>query len=216
MSKILIVDATGRTEKQSKTKYLSEQLFNKVDLSKDEVCTLNLYGMNLPYVDQEILDSRISNKYETENQIEANKIVEQFENSDIIVFVYPVWNWSIPAVLKSYIDLIMISKRNFTYKGFKIVGLLENKKSLFINTSGGPLYSKNLSKIFDLDNPNLYMRKMMNTLGIKDTLTVAVGSVSYKFKNKETNVNFDFNLYSTHVESILNKRSEQLNNFFKK
>lgn len=214
MKKVLIVDATGRTSNSSKTKYLSDKILEQINLKQHTVTYLNLYKCQLPFVDLEILASRNTKTYKTDNQVLANKIVNQFEASDIIVFIYPVWNWSVPAILKTYIDLIMISNRNFKYEGLKIVGLLENKKALFINTGGGPLYGSLVSKVFNLANPNLYMKQLMNTVGIKETKTLAIGGMSYRFKNKQDNIKFDFTKYQTAVDKLVSKNKDDLDKFF--
>lgn len=213
MKKLLIIDATGRNEYNSRTKLLSNTLLSSINTRDCDITTLDLYNMEIPFLTQEILESRISKTYVTENQKYANDIVTQFESSDIIIFIYPIWNWSVPSILKAYIDLIMISNRNFTYKGMKIVGLLENKKAIFISTGGGPLMGSISSKLFNLENPNLYMQKMMRTLGIKDTITITVGSMSYKFKNKEKELKFDIDLYKNHIQKIIEKNETKINEF---
>lgn len=216
MKKMLIIDATGRTKEQSRTKVLSGNVLDSLNLKQYEVTILDLYKTRLPFVNQEILESRISKKFTTEDQIVANDIVDKFEAADVVTFIYPVWNWSVPAILKTYIDLIMISRRNFTYKGIKIVGLLENKKAMFISTGGGPLVGSLMCKLFNMENPNLYMKKMMNTLGIKDTKTISIGAMSYKFKNKEKKIKFDKDLYQKHIQKLVEKRTTELNEFLNK
>lgn len=63
--------------------------------------------------------------------------------ADILVWIYPCWNFSMPAILKGYIDkVLMIPNFSFAsneqgteYKG----GLFNNKKSLIIQTLGGTI-----------------------------------------------------------------------------
>lgn len=57
------------------------------------------------------------------------------------------------------------------------------------------------------------MEKMMNTLGIKNTKTISIGSMSYKFKNKDENLKFDIVLYKQHIQKLTEKRKSELNNF---
>ncbi|WP_254438653.1 NAD(P)H-dependent oxidoreductase [Paenibacillus sp. DCT19] len=36
-----------------------------------------------------------------------HELIQQFKDSDKIVIVNPVWNYSFPSVLKAYIDIII-------------------------------------------------------------------------------------------------------------
>lgn len=61
--------------------------------------------------------------------------------ADILVWIYPCWNFSMPAILKGYIDKVfMIPNFSFAsdeqgveYRG----GLFQNKKAFIIQTLGG-------------------------------------------------------------------------------
>jgi len=62
---------------------------------------------------------------------------EYVKNADILIFIYPIWWFGMPAILKGYID------RVFSY-GFAYVadekglhGLLSDKKVIIFNTTGG-------------------------------------------------------------------------------
>lgn len=202
MKKLLVIDATGRSNTESRTKLLGESVVNKLS-SEYETTYLDLYKMHLPYVNQEILESRISKTYQTVDQLEAERLVCEFENADAYIFIYPVWNWSVPAILKTYLDLVLISGRNFTYKGAKIVGLLENKKAYLVSTAGGPLLNSFLSAILKDYNANIYMKRMLAIMGIKDTTVVCIDKMAFAFKSDKCN--FDLKKYQEKISTIVNK-----------
>lgn len=205
MSKILIIDATGRSSEDSKTKLLSEAVLTKMNLDSHQVTFLDLYQCQLPNVNKQILDSRKSLDYTADVARAANQYVEQFEAADHYIFIFPTWNWSVPAILKQYIDIIMVSGRSFTYRGFKIVGLLEGKKATIINTTGGPVFSNMVATLFGNQNGVNYMTSMLKIMGIKDINKVVIDKTSYKFKNKDKNLNFDIDLYNQEVKKIVAK-----------
>ena len=64
---------------------------------------------------------------------------EKVAGADALVFIYPVWAWWIPAILKGWFDRVF--SHGFAYrlteKG-EMVGLLKHKKALLINTTGFP------------------------------------------------------------------------------
>ncbi len=60
--------------------------------------------------------------------------------ADLVVFVFPIWWFNLPAVLKGYVDRVL--SYGFAYAADpttkQIVGLLKDKKAVLINTTGGP------------------------------------------------------------------------------
>lgn len=63
---------------------------------------------------------------------------ELIRDAGTLIFIYPVWWFGMPAILKGYIDRVFI--RGFAYdtKGNLIIGLLKGKKVMVFNTTGGP------------------------------------------------------------------------------
>ncbi len=49
-------------------------------------------------------------------------------DADAMVFFFPVWWWSMPAILKGWVDRVFTSGFAFTYEGGKSLGLLKHKK----------------------------------------------------------------------------------------
>ncbi|PNB70901.1 FMN-dependent NADH-azoreductase, partial [Pseudomonas sp. FW305-BF6] len=68
-------------------------------------------------------------------------IVTQFVEADKYVFVTPMWNFSFPPVMKSYIDAVCVAGKTFKYTENGPQGLLGGKKALHIQASGG-VYSE--------------------------------------------------------------------------
>ncbi|MCA9385186.1 NAD(P)H-dependent oxidoreductase, partial [Candidatus Dojkabacteria bacterium] len=62
--------------------------------------------------------------------------------ADHIVFIYPIWWGSYPALLKGYLDTVFMSRFAYKYKKFWPIdipkGLLKGKSARIIQTSGGP------------------------------------------------------------------------------
>jgi len=66
---------------------------------------------------------------------------EHFLWSDVITFISPVWWMSFPAILKGYIDRILVEGFAYAYGMGKkhTSGLIENKRCMIISTSGSTL-----------------------------------------------------------------------------
>lgn len=62
---------------------------------------------------------------------------ERFKGYDKYLVVSPEWNYYVPAILKSYVDHIVVSGITFKYTRFGMpMGLLKNKKAFYIGTRG--------------------------------------------------------------------------------
>ena len=58
------------------------------------------------------------------------RILQQFEETDVFVLGAPMYNLSIPTTLKAWIDRILIAGRTFKYTENGPQGLVSGKKLL--------------------------------------------------------------------------------------
>ncbi len=56
--------------------------------------------------------------------------------ADTLIFIYPIWWWGQPAILKGWIDRVFSYGFAYQQNEAGIEGLLKNKKALVITTSG--------------------------------------------------------------------------------
>ncbi|MFA6073416.1 MAG: NAD(P)H-dependent oxidoreductase [Candidatus Woesearchaeota archaeon] len=70
------------------------------------------------------------------------KLQDTIQKSDNLIFIYPIWWNSPPAILKGFIDRVFSAGFAFKYTkttlGTRPIGLLKGKKALVYTTSGGP------------------------------------------------------------------------------
>ena len=141
----------------------------------DTVTEINIYDSFVPEIDKNLLDSwnalaegkkHESLSAEQQKQLTAfDAISEEFMNHDKYVFVTPLWNFMIPARLKSYIDALCVAGKTFKYTSNGPVGLLQGKKALHINSSGG-LYKGSYA--------DEYLRYTLKFIGIADYGSIIV------------------------------------------
>jgi NAD(P)H dehydrogenase (quinone) len=53
-----------------------------------------------------------------------------------LIFIYPIWWFGMPAILKGYIDRVFCEGFAYGIDGEKLIGLLPGKKAVIINTTG--------------------------------------------------------------------------------
>jgi FMN-dependent NADH-azoreductase len=153
---------------------------------KDEIVELNLFQMNIPEIDGDVLSGwdklRQGTPFESLNLAEQDKITrineltEQFVGADKYVFVSPMWNLSIPPRLKAFIDTIMIAGKTFKYTENGPVGLLTGRKAVHIQARGG-IYSEGPG--VDMEFGDRYLRAVLAFIGITDVETIAVEGMAF-------------------------------------
>lgn len=147
----------------------------------DEIIELDLYNAQIPLIDDDVLKcwdllrggcslNELSSEGKRKLK-ELDQLVEQFIEADKYVFVTPMWNLSIPPVMKAYIDTICIAGKTFKYTENGPVGLLDGKKAVHIQARGG-VYSQGPAADFELGDR--YMRTILAFLGVTDTESIIV------------------------------------------
>ncbi|WP_407311120.1 NAD(P)H-dependent oxidoreductase [Desulfosporosinus sp. SB140] len=100
-----------------------------------EVIVRDLYKLNFqPVLKPEDTDSMKAGKIPEDIKTEQNFITE----SDVIIFIYPIWWSNMPAILKGYFDRVFSFGFAYTAGDQGAVPLLKGKKGMIINTYGAP------------------------------------------------------------------------------
>lgn len=183
MSKVLYITANPKQESKSFGLRVGREFINEYKkLNKDDVIEeINLFDTYVPMVDKDILNAweKLANGTEFQNlkEEEKNKVAafssltDQFINADKYVIVTPIWNFTIPAVMKAYLDTVCVAGKTFKYTENGPVGLLQGKKVIHVQASGG-FFSEEPGK--NLDFGTNYIRTIMNFIGITDYETIYV------------------------------------------
>lgn len=169
MSKLLYIKANAKPEGQSRTFKISDSFVNeyKQNNPTDEIITLDLYKENIDFLKGEDLGSVFGPKNEESRNHPILKYSYQFAEADKYVIAAPMWNLSVPSILKAYIDYVSIVGIAFKYTENGPVGLLENKKAVYVATRGGA-YAETP---YEMDG--IYLRGILTFFGIKDIQTIA-------------------------------------------
>jgi len=96
----------------------------------------------------------------------SDKLIEELFAADEYVIGVPVYNFSIPAVLKLWIDQIVRAGRTFAYTANGAEGALKGKKATFVIASGGAYQPGTPYAAMNFAEP--YLRGIFGFLGITD------------------------------------------------
>ncbi|GGH12209.1 FMN-dependent NADH-azoreductase [Sphingobacterium alkalisoli] len=102
-------------------------------------------------------------------------LIAEVLDADIIVIGAPMYNFGIPAVLKSWIDYLARAGVAFTYTADGPVGLIQGKK-VFLAIGSGGVYSEGDYKAFDFIEP--YLRTSLGFFGMTDITAFRIEGVS--------------------------------------
>lgn len=179
----------------SKTKMLLDVFLAEIGNRPLEI--VNLLQEYVPFFTEESMAAYRKRNYqgqtlddkESKSLEVQDKLVKQFKSADIVVMAYPMHNFGMPGIVKTYLDALMFKGETFARDKKVMAG----KKSLTLFTSGGA-YTPDL---VNLEYPNW------------DTLSLNA-KINFGF------MGFDETQVITASLSDPSKTQEQLNEAYKK
>lgn len=107
---------------------------------------------------------------------ESDQLIAELQQADEYVIGVSMHNFSIPAVLKLWIDQVARVGRTFSYGPDGPKGLLQGKKATILVASGGVYEPGTPAEAFNFVEP--YLRSVLGFLGITDVTFVTASGVS--------------------------------------
>jgi|SRR6476661_511825 len=165
--KALVINSSGRTELSVSRKLVAELVAQLSTAHPDLHVTHRDVATSLPFVNDLMIGGfYIPDEQRSPEQQQAlafsNQLVAELQAADVLVLGVPIYNFGIPAALKSYIDLICRAGLTFSFSEAGPKGLLEGKKAYLVVTSGGV----EVGSSYDLATP--YLRQVLAFVGITD------------------------------------------------
>lgn len=167
---ILFVKAHCFTKEQSISMKLYDAFLESYISShpRDEVVELDLFQEDLPYYQAEMIDGMAKlgkgerlTPEEGRATRKVNGYLEQFLAADKAVFAFPLWNFTVPAPLHTYMDYLSQPGKMFRFTEDGPVGMVSGKKAAILNARGSdfseePMASQEMAVNFVSTNLNLY------------------------------------------------------------
>lgn len=150
MEKVLFINACVR--EKSRTMVIAKDFLEKCD---GEIEEFVLNDNNIQPLTKTLLEKR--DNLIADNQFDDDMFINarEFAEADRIVIAAPFWDLGFPALLKIYLESVMVSGITFSYDNGIPKGLCKAKSLTYITTSGGPVfedygysYIKSLAKNF--------------------------------------------------------------------
>lgn len=188
MKKLLIINASVRKER-SYSRMLT-QLFmdNWTSRYPEDRFTLREIGLEVvPAIDEKWIAGAFLKPKDrnAENQAAlqfSNELVRELKENDVYVIGTPMYNWSIPSGLKSYIDQVMRINETWKFRSGKpdgdYVGLLENKKLYILSSRGDTGYGKR-EKNEHMNFQTRYLQFVFGMMGVKEVSTISLDNEEF-------------------------------------
>ncbi len=169
---ILEVSASGRGS-GSVSRQLTRDLISALEDRHGNVTTLGRdLSAGVPFVDEAWIEANFTPEDErSQAQRDAlafsNALVRELEEADVLVIGAPMYNFSIPAALKAWVDMITRARLTFRYTEDGPEGLLTGKKAYVVVATGGVTVGS------PMDFATPYLRHLLAFVGISDVEIIA-------------------------------------------
>jgi FMN-dependent NADH-azoreductase len=183
---VLNIQASARHD-GSVTRQLSDKVL--AEIGADQIITRDL-SEGSPLLDATWLAANFtpdSDRTDAQRKTLAlsDSLIDEMEAADTLVIGSPVYNFSVPAALKAWIDQICRVGVTFKYTPDGPVGLLSGKRAIIVIASGGtPIGS-------DIDYASGYLKHIMGFIGIHDVTIIAADALGKDAKAKLAAANVD-------------------------
>jgi len=106
----------------------------------------------------------------------SNELIAELEAADEYVIGVAMHNFSVPGVLKLWVDQVVRRGRTFSYTETGPQGLLQGKKATVVVASGG-VYAPG-SPAASMNHAEPYLRTILSFIGVADVKFVAAGGTA--------------------------------------
>ncbi|MGB8461294.1 MAG: FMN-dependent NADH-azoreductase [Priestia megaterium] len=180
MSYTLFIKANDRSASEAVSMKLYDAFLKSYQQSHqdEEIIELNLFKEELPYLGADMINGQFKlarglevTAAENKAAETANSYLEQFVRADKIVIAFPLWNFTVPAVLHTYLDYLNQAGKTFKYTPEGPVGLLGDKKVMLLNARGG-VYSEGPAA--EVEMAVKYVSSVLQFFGITDVNSVII------------------------------------------
>ena len=170
--KILRVDSSAKTE-NSESRRLTDRIIDGLKTNgKSLDVTVRDLNESLPQVNTAWIEA---NNTPSDDQTDehkktlalSNTLVGEIEAADTLIIGVALYNFSITASLKLWIDLVCRARKTFAYVDGSPKGLMTGKKAIICFASGGTPFESNI------DFASGYLRHILGFIGITDVTFIS-------------------------------------------
>ena len=167
---ILRIDASMR-KNGSYSRTLSDRLIAQLKSQTPSTVTVRDLADGIPDINEAWIKANTTDIAERTAEQRSllscsDALITEIKSAVTLVIGLPIYNFNVPAAFKAWIDQVARAKVTFRYGDNGPEGLLENKKTYVVLSSGGTQLGS------DLDFVSNYIHHVFDFIGIKDVTII--------------------------------------------
>lgn len=152
---------------QGVSSQLAEQLLQRFSRHQPRITSRRFADQPLPYVDgvhiSALMTPATDRSPEQQRLVDlSDQLIAEVQDADVLVIGVPMYNFSVPAMLKSWFDHIARAGVTFRYTANGPEGLLKGKRAYLLASRGG------LHQGQPSDSQTALLTTFLNFIGITD------------------------------------------------
>ncbi len=175
MTTILHIKSSSNLDK-AVTRQIGKVVEEHIASEDSKIIERDLVKQVVPHIGPEFLGALASGDPQNEKLALSNQLVDELMQSDILIIEAPMYNFTIPSVLKSWIDHIALAGKTFKYTEEGAQGLVTGKRAVLVLGRGG-IYSEGPTKVMDFQET--YLKAVLGFIGITDIETICIEGVAF-------------------------------------
>jgi len=180
---LLLLDCSPRRD-YSTSRHLTEELLPALSVQfgrEIHVTRRNLGTEPLPAITAEYAEALLLSTAEARERYGAelalsDELIRELEQADLLWISTPVYNFTVPGVLKNWIDLVVRRGVTFTTTPTGKVGLLRDRPTFVAVTSGGAMFR---DPSLQPDHFRPYLTAVLAVIGLKDVRFTHATGLAY-------------------------------------
>lgn len=178
---ILHIDSSASDGEASHSRRLSAELVEKLRAANPgaTVTYRDVVKDRLPHVDMTIRQAWTPEGAKdaalSETATRSKSMVDELKAADVVVIGAPMYNFTVPSTLKSWIDHVAVAGQTFQYTAEGPKGLLTGKAYLALSSGG--IYSQ--GAFAGNEHLATYLTAVLRFLGISEVEVVRAEGVAY-------------------------------------
>ena len=170
--KVLLVTASAQQDGSVTRRFAAEMVAQLQAQHGHVVVVQRDVSKGLPFIDAAWVNANFTpaDKRSREQRMilsQSDALVQEIKDADIVLIASPIYNFSVPASLKAWIDMVARVGLSFNYTPEGPVGLLKDKRAYIVMASGGTQFGS------EIDYASGYLRHVLGFLGIDDVSLIA-------------------------------------------
>lgn len=189
MTRLLHIDSSILAE-QSLSRRLTADIVDKLrgDIPGLEVAYRDVAATPPPNLSGAYFAARMAGEEPGDGKLRdelafGRELLEEFLAADIIVIGAPMYNFSIPAQLRTWIDHIVVPGKTFAYTSTGLQGLAGGRRVIIVSTRGGVFSGEAPRAAFE--HQESYLRAVFANIGLSDVEIVRAEGVALGPEQKD-------------------------------